>query len=234
MDTEPAPEPHLVIRSRGMVFPVDPDIPLGRSAAALRENRYEARESAAALRLVRKGDVVLELGGGIGYMSTLLATHRAPAHIHVFEANPALIPYIHAVHAANTVTNATVHNAILGPEQGTATFHVRRNFLASSLAPVEGSEVTETVQIAQRAVGAVMAEIAPTLLVCDIEGAEADILPQMDLRGLRAAIVELHPQWIGPAGVNAVFGAFMQAGLAYHAKTSSSKVVCFRRDWPLK
>ncbi len=223
-----------MLRSRGMRFPHNPAVPLGRSAAALRQDRYEARETEAALRVVRNGDVVLELGGGIGYMSTLLATHRAPAHIHVFEANPALIPYIRAVHAENGVTNATVHHAILGPEAGTVPFHVRRNFLASSLSPQEGTEVLETIEIAQRAAAEVLAELRPTVLICDIEGAEADLLPQMDLSGLRAAMIELHPQWIGPAGVNAVFGAMMRAGLAYHAKTSSQKVVCFRRDWPIK
>lgn len=226
-----APE---MIASRGMRFPIAPAVPLGRSAAALREDRYEARETEAALKLVRKGDVVLELGGGIGYMSTLLATHRAPAHIHVFEANPTLIPYIRRVHAENGVTNATVHHAILGPATGAATFYVRRNFLASSLAPIEGTEVIEEVQIEQRATAAVMAEIKPTLLICDIEGAEAEVLPQMDLTGLRAAIIELHPQWIGPKGVNAVFSAMIDAGLAYHAKTSTNKVVCFRREWPVK
>jgi FkbM family methyltransferase len=223
-----------ILTSRGIRFPHDPAVPLGRSAAALKQDRYEARESEAALRIVRKGDVVLELGGGIGYMSTLLATHRAPTQIHVFEANPALVPYIRRVHAENGVTNATVHHAILGAEAGTADFHVRRNFLASSLAPVEGTEVLETVQIEQRAAAAVMAELAPNVLICDIEGAEAELLPLMDLSGLRAAIIELHPQWIGPAGVNAVFTAMIQAGLAYHARTSTNKVVCFRRDWPLK
>ena len=223
-----------MITSRGMRFPVDPSVPLGRSAAALREDRYELRESEAALRLIRKGDVVLELGGGIGYMSTLLATHRAPAHIHVFEANPALIPFIARVHAEKGVANASVHHALLGAEDGSVPFHVRRNFLGSSQSDIEGSDVRETLTIPQRSAAQVPADIQPTLLVCDIEGAEATLLPQMDLSSLRAAIVELHPQWIGPAGVNAVFGAMMRAGLAYHAKTSSNKVVCFRRDWPLK
>lgn len=226
--------PQTMILSRGMRFPIDPAMPLGRSASALKQDRYEARETEAALRIVRKGDVVLELGGGIGYMSTLLATHRTPDHIHVFEANPHLIPYIQAVHEANDVTSATVHNAILGPTEGTAEFYVRKNFLASSLTPQEGTEVTQIAQIEQRAAGQVMAEIKPTVLICDIEGAEADVLPLMDLSTLRAAIIELHPQWIGPQGVNAVFSALMGAGLAYHAKTSSNKVVCFRRDWPLK
>lgn len=48
---------------------------------------------------------------------------------------------------------------------------------------------------------------------------------------LRAAILELHPQWIGPEGVNAVFRAFMEAALAYYPRFSTHKVVCFRRAW---
>ena len=63
---------------------------------------------------------------------------------------------------------------------------------------------------------------------------EAELLPEMDLTGLRAAVIELHPQWIGPEGVNAVFGALMGAGLAYYPKLSTQKVVTFRRAWPLK
>lgn len=69
------------------------------------------------------------------------------------------------------------------------------------------------------------------MLICDIEGAEVDVIPEMDLSGVRAAIIELHPQWIGSKGVAAVFNAMMQAGLVYFPKWSNAKVVTFRRDW---
>ena len=52
------------------------------------------------MRVARAGDTVLELGGGIGYMSTLLAV-KTRARVVSFEANPALIDYIRSVHAAN-------------------------------------------------------------------------------------------------------------------------------------
>ena len=65
----------------------------------------------------------------------------------------------------------------------------------------------------------------------DIEGAEASLLPMLDLTGLRGVMIELHPQYIGPLGVNAVFRAMMDAGLAYYARGSTQKVVCFRRNW---
>lgn len=224
---------HLI--SRGIRFPLNPDELRGKSVAALREGRYELREAEAALRIVRTGDVVLELGGGIGFMSTLLATHRKIEHVHVFEANPELTPYITSVHEANHVTNATVHNALLGDTAGKVPFYVRRNFLASSVVEnVTASPVLRTTEVEMRSAEPVARDLGATLLICDIEGAEIDVLPKMDLSGLRAAIVELHPQWIGASGVNAVFEAMIKAGLAYYPKTSTQKVVTFRRAWPLK
>lgn len=217
-----------------MKFPKNPDLIRGPVRGALREGNYERKETDAALRVVRAGDVVMELGAGIGYMSTLVATHRDIAHVHAFEANPTLVPYIKSVHAANGINNATVHHAIIGEEAGEIDFYVRKNFLASSMDPDNGGEVLSKERIEVRASKAVTEEIKPTVLICDIEGAEAHVLPMMDLSTLRAAIIELHPQWIGPKGVNAVFQAMMGAGLAYFAKGSTQKVVSFRRDWPLK
>ena len=97
--TDTKPEPNF-IHSRGMKFPDDPTILRGRVRKLLRQNAYEAKESEAALRVVREGDRVIELGGGVGYMSTLVASKRNVASVHSFEANPNLIPYIRRVHAA--------------------------------------------------------------------------------------------------------------------------------------
>jgi hypothetical protein len=111
-------------------------------------------------------------------------------------------------------------------------FYIRRNFLASSMDPeVEKSAITEEVAIPRHALGAVLEDLRPDLLVCDIEGAEADLLPAGDWSGLRAAVIELHPQWIGQAGVAAVFAAMARAGLTYFPMASEAKVVTFLRDW---
>ena len=90
--------------------------------------------------MVREDDVVVELGAGIGFMSTLVATKRKIKAVHAFEANPQLIPYIASVHAANGVKNAHVTNAILGPEAGSVPFYIREKFIASSMTKdVEGT-----------------------------------------------------------------------------------------------
>lgn len=219
------------VMSRGMRFPRHPDIIRGRVRKLLRTNQYEARESDAALRVVKEGDVVMELGGGIGYMSTLVASKRRIASVHSFEANPHLIPYIQTVHAANGVENAHVTNAILGPRKGSVDFYVRDSLLGSSMQVLEGEVAPPATKVDVLNANTVMKDIKPTVLICDIEGAEADLIPQMDLSGLRAAILETHPQWIGPEGINKIFKAFMDAGLAYYHRGSQGKVVCFRTDW---
>lgn len=230
MGETPAPTQDF-IRSRGLRFPKDRNVITQRIRASLRSGDYEKREADAVLKLVKRDDTVIELGGGIGYISSLLAKRSKVKAVHSFEANPTLVPYIQRVYAANGITNAHVRNAILGPEPGTATFYVRNNFLASSMYPVEGTTVVAQEQVEVLDARAVMAELKPTALICDIEGAEADVIPLLDLSGVRVAVVELHPQWIGPQGVNAVFQSMMQAGLSYFPRGSNAKVVCFLRDW---
>lgn len=231
MSDQSATTDEKFIHSRGMKFPDDPSILRGRLRKMLRQNTYESKESEAVLRVVREGDRVVELGAGVGYMSTLVASKRKVASVHSFEANPNLIPYIRRVHAANGLTNAEVTNAILGAQAGSVDFHVRDDILSSSMTRFEGEEPPQTHQIDVLDAGAVFDDLQPNVLICDIEGAEVDLIPELNLTGLRAAIIELHPQWIGPEGVNKVFSAFMSAGLAYYHRGSQNKVVSFRRDW---
>ena len=221
------------ILSRGLKIPKHPELTTGRVRGALREGTYERKECDAVTRIVREGETVLELGGGIGYMSTLLSVTKKVARVVSYEANPTLIPYIRSVHAANGVTNVDLRNALLAPEPGDPVpFYIRRNFLGSSLdGTVEPDSIVGTAQIEQHAIGSVLAEVKPDILVCDIEGAEARLLPAGDWSGLRAAVIELHPQWIGQAGVQAVFDCFQKAGLTYFPKASEAKVVTFLRGW---
>lgn len=221
------------VTSRGMKFPKDGNFITGKLRASLRDDMYEGKEAQCVLKLVRDDDVVIELGAGIGFMSTLVATKRDIASVHAFEANPALIPYIQSVHAANGLTNAHITHAILGKRAGSTDFYVRKNLLSSSMDPIEGDtdERTEKVKVDVLNAGHVFKDIKPTILIADIEGAEATLLPELDLTGLRGAMIELHPQHIGPEGVNTVFRAMMDAGLAYYPRGSTHKVVCFRRNW---
>lgn len=235
MDTSVKPEgTPKFIRSRGLKFPYDPRVIDRKRRSLLHKDAYELKESEAVLSQIKPDDRVIELGAGMGYMSTLMAKALKVSEIHAFEANPAMIPYIRSVHEANGVTGVTLHNALLGDTAGEVTFYVRGDFVASSMEDNLGDRhggviARETVPV--RPVAEVFAEIKPTALVCDIEGAELHLLPLMDLSGLRLVVLELHPQVFGQAGTEAVFRLMSDAGLTYFPKASHGKVVTFKRGW---
>jgi FkbM family methyltransferase len=223
-----------LIVSNGMRFPLDPGLLSQKQRRLLRAGRYEEKEFAAVTALARPEDVVIELGAGIGYMSTVAAVKRRVRAVHAFEANPRLIPYIARVHALNGAHQVQVRNAVLGSAAGSAPFYLRQEFPDSSLSADPAGAVSEVIAVETVEVldvNAVLRDIAPSVLICDIEGAEAELLPAADLASLRCAVVEVHPQWIGRDGVAAVFAAMAKAGLTYYPKTSTRKVVTFRRDW---
>lgn len=222
------------IRSRGLRFPLDPQVLSRRHRLLLRDDHYEQKESDAVLKTIKPDDRVIELGAGLGYMSTLITAKLGVRHYRAYEANPRMIPYIRAVHEANGIETVEVVNALLGAHNGSAEFYVRGEFDASSLQDNLGDRhggVVAVEQVDVLDIRAVFQDFAPTALVCDIEGAEAEVLPKADLSGLRIAVVELHPQWIGQSGVQAVFDAMQGAGLSYFPKTSNAKVVTFRKGW---
>lgn len=223
------------ITAHGLKFPDDPDVLRGRVRQLLRRETYELKEFEAVQALTGADDIVLELGAGIGFMSTVAAKLGGVRAVHSIEPNSTLIPYIERVHRANEVLNASVTHAAIAPDDtGSTAFYVRQNLLASSLAPMQGRKdggvmLTETVPTLS--LTAAIDAIQPTFLICDIEGAEAEVLPSADLSGLRCAVVELHPQWIGQSGVQAVFDAMARAGLTYFPNRSNRKVVTFRKGW---
>ncbi|MHA6264047.1 FkbM family methyltransferase [Arenibacterium sp. CAU 1754] len=219
------------IESHGVRFPKDGVFITGRIRGSVRSGEYEAKEARAVLKAVQDGDTVVELGAGIGFISSLLATHKKVKEIHSFEANPQLIPFIKRVHAENKIDNAHVHNVLLGSKPGKTTFYIRKNFLSSSMTKEDEGNIVAEEEIEIAETRSTIRNINPDVLICDIEGAEEHVIPDIDLSNVRVAILELHPQWIGSKGVAAVFNAMMQAGLVYFPKWSDAKVVVFRRDW---
>lgn len=219
------------INSDGILFPNDPQFISSRIAKLLKRGNYEEREATAVRQVLRRGDRVLELGGGIGFMSSLIGRSRPPSEFHVYEGNPKLVPFIRRVHELNNLDNITVHNTLLSVDAtDDIPFYIRKDFLGSSMdRDNDPDTIIETAMVPQKPFSEVVNTLQPTFLVCDIEGAERMLLPTADLSCLRAAVVELHPQWIGQDGVQEVFDAFNKAGLTYFARSSHGKVVTFKK-----
>lgn len=190
---------------------------------------YEWPELRALSVLMCPEDRVLELGLGMGLVSGVLARRHPTARFTSYEANPALLPHVAALHQANGIRNAEVRSAIVAPSTGGATRKLRlhRNFTESSL--VAAADEVAEIEVHVHDPSDVMAELHPDLLICDIEGAEAELIPALPLTGLRAAVIELHPQIVGREGIARVFRTFLDAGLVPVVEQSFETVVAFVR-----
>ena len=191
---------------------------------------YEEPEVKALLGLVRKGDRLLELGGGLGIVSGVAAKGADNAPLLIFEANPKLIPHIKTLHKLNGLTNTEIRNQLVFPKadpQG-RTFFVHNSFGASSI--VQHQKVAAKVEVPVVAFSDVVAEFRPDVLICDIEGAEAELFDGIDLSGFRAAVIEIHPTLVPADKVKRVFETCLSAGLAPRVDLFGGTVVAFERQ----
>ena len=183
--------------------------------ARIASGDYEGDEIKGALAVVRPGDRVLELGAGLGVVGGVIALNARPAALLSFEANPDLIPDIHALHALNGLdTLAEVRNAVLDarpdrPE--TVTFHLHNSYLGSSLIP-NTNRKTRPVTVPTAAFDAVRDAFRPDVLIMDIEGGELDFLQHAELSGIRAVVLEFHPKLYGTEGMQTCKANLRRAG----------------------
>jgi FkbM family methyltransferase len=153
----------------------------------MHNNKYETDEIAVIRNTIKKGDVVLDLGAGVGF-SAIFAAKLTGAKVYAVEANKALIPIIEENAALNHVNIEVIHGAI-GRGPGFADFYISDAFWASSLKD-NGSRRVVRVPIVdfQNLVGSTR----PTYVNMDIEGTEGDVLPFLLKRDVPRVSVEVH------------------------------------------
>lgn len=232
--TEPsrATRPPLLgesLSAAGVTIPADPAVITPAIRQAILEGRFEAEEARQIPHIVRPGDRVLEIGAGIGFISTLLARQRRVARVIAVEANPHLIDYMGRLHALNGVHGVRRLNAVLtNAAMRSATFYLRADFWMGSLAPAPNPYVA-TVEVPTLSLDGLLREEAIDLIVCDIEGAEATLFEGADLRGVDRIFLELHDHVTGLSGVRRLFDTLAGQGFVYDPRHSAGSVVLFQR-----
>ena len=183
---------------------------------ALWSGTYEAPEISGLSAVVRSGDKVLELGAGLGIITALAARATGPTgNVLAYEANPSLIEDTRAFLSANGVTNVNLVQAVLVNEANPAPrrFHLAGSFAESSLLGADGRDPQGEVEVAADSLSTILDRFRPDILICDIEGAEVDLLPAMPASMLRAAVVELHPDRLTPAQIASIHAGMASCGL---------------------
>ncbi|MBZ0122689.1 MAG: FkbM family methyltransferase [Roseovarius sp.] len=214
---------------RGIEVPVHGPHVIRPIKEELMTGRYEVPEITALQALLRPGDRMLEIGGGLGVVSALAARAMPDVTIESYEANPALIAAIDELHKKNGLRGIALHNRILvqGGGGGERAFHLHRSFAESSVVPGEGKD--RSVAVPTEDFAAKLGSFRPHVLVVDIEGGEDELLSGADLAGLRAMVLELHPRIIDRAAEKRIFDACAAAGLYPRYDLSTANVVAFER-----
>lgn len=203
-----------VITCNGIKVPLDRRIITPKIEKPLRSGRYEGGEIASLRRVLRQGDRVLELGAGLGLCSTAAAQFEGVEAVVAVEANPELIPLIRETHRLNGVEDRIdVRNCVITAEGGTLVpFYLRADFWAASL-EADSRPYVRVEHLVGTALADLIAEIRPTVLVCDIEGGELGLFDGLDLSCLRHVVIELHPKVYGNRGLAQIAAVLSGQGL---------------------
>ena len=198
-------------------------------AQSMAGGHYEADELRALAALLQPDDVVLELGTGIGFLSAYCALQIGSDRVHTFEANPALEPVIRRTFALNGVA-PRLEICVLGGGPGEIDFFVDEAFWSSSLLPgATSAKGANSIKVPVKGFAEEMARLRPSLMICDIEGGEVELLRDADLAGLRALVIELHPAAFGLPALQVLVNRLYALGFVALPNASSGDVLGLQR-----
>ncbi len=228
------PDREEIITCHGVKIPLDRRIITPRIERRLRDQKYEKDEILRLPKFLKSSDKILELGGGLGILSSFAVMELGIKDFHCIEANPRVCAFIRRVHEANGITNVAVTNAVavsgldnVSPD-GTLPFYVAEPFWSSST--IRRDNITSTeVKVAAIPLNELIAQQKPTAIICDIEGGEIEIFENAELGNLRFVLIELHARVYGGRGVRKVFDDLHSRDLIYNPRISGDGIALFKR-----
>ncbi|WP_300513325.1 FkbM family methyltransferase [Aliiroseovarius sp.] len=198
---------------------------------ALESGHYEWNEKAALKQHLEPGDRVLELGAGAGYLSILSAQRIGAENVTSIEANSAMLEVLRKNLDSNGARDVTLHHGAVVPDShdgSVVRFHMREAFWASSVAG-EGATPEQVVEVPALRLSGLLAEVQPTVVVMDVEGAEPELCEGDWPDCVRLLIMEIHTRLYSPARVKAMFDALSRSGFTYMPWGTRGEVVTLQR-----
>lgn len=204
---------------------------------SLEDGGYEAPERRILYSALAPGDRVLEIGTAVGVLSMTAASIVGAENVVTHEANPQILADARRNFGANGFEAIRSFNVVLqcqramahGPK--TMPFAISRDFWASRLgATIDDPDIVEVVDIPTASLEAAIREHGANVLVCDIEGGEADLLLDADLTSISTIIIETHYWAVGRRRISDLVRKFILDGFDIDLDLSGNHVSCFRRN----
>lgn len=187
-----------IVTHHGILLQLENDAISKHIRKVVYRGTYESSEANLIRQTLEPSDRVLEVGSGMGFIATFCAKAlgRSDAVLAV-EAVPKMEPVIRENFSLNCVSPELI-SAAVGLEEGECSFIVSDSFWSSSAANIANSGTEITVPMVT--LSDLIERFGPTYLVVDVEGMERRLFKQ-DLGSVRKICLEIHPHYIGDAGI---------------------------------
>jgi FkbM family methyltransferase len=201
--------------------------------ARLARGTYERSERALLLAWLDDAAPVIELGGGIGIVATLINRRlQIPANHVVVEANPLLIPVLERQKAANGAAYAVEHAAVDYSGAPTTTFGVGPTFISGRL---NFDKARKTFVVPTTTLASLLRRYPwrGATLICDIEGQETQMVAregELLSQAFTSLLIEVHPE----VRSNQEYAAFFSTieALGFSRVASLRTVHVYRKSVP--
>lgn len=197
----------------------------------IRAGTYENKESEAAMKRIRPGMKVLEIGAGLGFVSSICARAAGAANVVSVEPNAKMVLVArdtlerNGFHDAQVIEAAVTGNADLRP---TAPFRAGKLFWGGRLRAPDSSDA-ETTDVPLIRFGDLLEVCKPRLVTMDIEGGELALFDDPMPAYVRFVMLETHPSRYGDLGLARIFEGLARSGFVYDPVTSNGRTVGFRK-----
>ncbi len=191
------------------------------------DGTYECEEISIIKSKLQSFDTILELGTGIGFISTYCAKKIGDKSVHTFEANPFMEPLIQEVFKRNKV-NPNFQIALLGDKNSTNDFIAQRDFLASS--QKDSSREGKKVSVPFLDLNETIKKNTPSYLVMDIEGNEFEVFSIIDFQTISKVQFELHPLLLKQEEIDFIFRKLAINNFVKDSLVSTEKNFFFERQ----
>lgn len=195
----------------------------------IHNGQYEQGEISIIKSTLKKEDVVLELGTGVGFVSAFCCSIAGNENVYTFEANAMLKEAITKLYKKNKV-NPRLTFAMLGEAAGVKNFYRNtKSFLASSSENFNDTGY-ECEEIPVLSLNDTIRRIQPTYLMMDIEGGEFDIFNIIDFYSIKKIQFELHPAVLGEEKVQSIFNKLRNNNFSADTKLSQGNNFYFQKN----
>ena len=187
---------------------------------------YEREEIEILQRYLSDEDMVMEIGAGIGFLSTFCAQKLGSDKVVAYEANPFMIDKIEETYRLNKV-EPIIQNTLLTDKESTMDFYLEKNFWSSST--IKRSERCKCIEVATKDINKELKRFKPTFLIIDIEGGEKDLIPIINFDRINKIIIEIHPHVIGEYEASKIITYLISKRYSLNFKEMKGNVFMFEK-----